>query len=424
MVHDEKKKVRPVARGFRPSRRVAVVAAAVVVVVAVAGIWLLRRSAPAEQATSTTATVTTATLSQTVSASGTIEPKVQSNLSFTSGGTVTSVPVKVGDKVTTGQTLATIGTTDLQQAVDSAQASVDAASASLKATKSSSTATSAQIAAATSQLNAADAKLATAQSALAAASLHSPIDGTVATVNIDVGSQVSGSAASAGSSGSGSSASGSSAGGSSSGSSSAGSSAQVVVIATDAWVVNTSVSASDLPLVKADLQAQIVPTGATSPVFGTVSSVGVIASTSSGVASFPVTVAVTGNPSGLYAGGSAAVSIVVKEITDALVVPTAAIGTVDGKTVVTQVKDGQQVSTPVTLGMVQGNQTQITAGLSQGDQVLVTRTGGFGQGGGTATRTRGTSTSGRYGGQGAPPAGVQGGAPAGGQGAPPAGGGQ
>ena len=171
-------------------------------------------------------------------------------------------------------------------------------------------------------------------------------------------------------------------------------------------MVDTSVTAADLPLVKPDLQAQIVPTGSSATVFGTVSSVGVIATTSSGVASFPVTLAVTGSPASLYAGGTASVSIIVKEVADALVVPTAAITTVDGKTVVTLVKDGQQVSTPVALGMVQGNLTQITAGLSEGDEVLVTRSGttpGQGGGSGTATRTRGSGGLGGGGTQAAHP---------------------
>jgi len=78
--------------------------------------------------------------------------------------------------------------------------------------------------------------------------------------------------------------------------------AQIVVITTNAWVVDASVSSADLAQVKKGLQAQITPTGARQPVFGTVSSVGVIASTSAGTASFPVTVDVTGTPTGLYAG--------------------------------------------------------------------------------------------------------------------------
>lgn len=415
------------ARGLRPRRRLVVAVAVVVLVAAVAGVWLMRRSVPAVQATTTTVKATTTTLIQAVTASGTIAPKTRSDLSFTSGGTVTNVAVKVGDQVTPGQTLASIDPSDLQQAVDSAQASVDAAYASLSATQSNTSATTNQVAAANSQVKAANAKFDTAKTALAAANLQTPITGTVAAVNIQVGNQVSGTGSGSGASGGSSSGSTSGAGtgsGSASGqsgsggSSSSSSSGQIVVISTDAWVVDTSVTAADLPLVKADLQAQIAPTGSSATVFGTVSSVGVIATTSSGVASFPVTVAVTGSPTGLYAGGTASVSIVVKEVADALVVPTAAITTADGKIVVTQVKNGQQVSTPVTLGMVQGNLTQITAGLADGDEVLVTRSGATpGQGGGTATRTRGTGGFGGGTFTGGPPAG-------GGQGGQPGGGGQ
>lgn len=398
------------------SRR-ALVASVIVLLIVLAGAvtFLTRRSEP-EQVASTTATAHVSTLSQTVSASGTIAPRIRSDLNFTSAGTVTSVAVKMGDTVAAGQTLASIDPTALQQAVDSAQAGVDAASATLSATRSSSTATSYQIAAASSQLNAANAKLETANAQRAAADLVTPIAGTVAVVDLSVGHQVSGSGSTSGTGSGG--AAGSS--GSSSSGSSASSSAAIVVIQTDAWVVEASVSSADLPQVKPDLQVQIVPTGSTTTVFGTVSSVGVIATTSSGVASFPVTVAVTGSPSGLFAGATAAVNIVVKEVADALVVPTGAITTADGKTVVTKVQDGQQVTTAVTIGMVQGTLTQIVTGLAEGDQVQVTRSAGPNvQGGSQPTRTRGSSGF-PGGGAGQPPNGM----PGGGQGAPPAGAGQ
>lgn len=398
------------------SRR-ALVASVIVLLIVLAGAvtFLTRRSEP-EQVASTTATAHVSTLSQTVSASGTIAPRIRSDLNFTSAGTVTSVAVKMGDTVAAGQTLASIDPTALQQAVDSAQAGVDAASATLSATRSSSTATSYQIAAASSQLNAANAKLETANAQRAAADLVTPIAGTVAVVDLSVGHQVSGSGSTSGTGSGG--AAGSS--GSSSSGSSASSSAAIVVIQTDAWVIEASVSSADLPQVKPDLQVQIVPTGSTTTVFGTVSSVGVIATTSSGVASFPVTVAVTGNPSGLFAGATAAVNIVVKEVADALVVPTGAITTADGKTVVTKVQDGQQVTTAVTIGMVQGTLTQIVTGLAEGDQVQVTRSAGPNvQGGSQPTRTRGSSGF-PGGGAGQPPNGM----PGGGQGAPPAGAGQ
>lgn len=91
-------------------------------------------------------------------------------------------------------------------------------------------------------------------------------------------------------------------------------------------------------------------------------------------------------------------SIVVRQITDAVTVPTAAIRTENGQTVVHQVKNGATVSTPVILGLIAGTMTQVTSGLSVGDAVVVESRGftGGGQGGSTSTgtRTRGTGSGG------------------------------
>src|SRR6185312_10589815 len=146
--------------------------------------------------------------------------------------------------------------------------------------------------------------------------------------------------------------------------------AAISVISTNAWIVNASVGSSDLPNVKAGLQVQITPSGARQAIFGTVASAGIVASSStSGAASFPVVIAVTGTPTGIYAGTSATVSIIVKQIADALVVPTEAVHTKAGKTEVTVVKDGKNVETPVTIGEISGARTQITKGLAAGDTV-------------------------------------------------------
>lgn len=117
-------------------------------------------------------------------------------------------------------------------------------------------------------------------------------------------------------------------------------------------------------------QAVIVPSGSTTNVYGTVSSVGLIASSSSGsVASFPVVISVTGSPSGLYAGASASVSIIVRQLNDVVEVPTAAITYNSGQPSVTKVVGGSTVSQPVTTGISANGQTQITSGLRAGDVV-------------------------------------------------------
>jgi macrolide-specific efflux system membrane fusion protein len=102
-----------------------------------------------------------------------------------------------------------------------------------------------------------------------------------------------------------------------------------------------------------------------------------------------VVIDVTGNPSGLYAGGSANVTVIVKKVAGVLTVPTQAIHTVSGRTVVYQRSGDKQVNTPVTIGTAYGPLTEITSGLKAGDKVVVTFTNPGG-GGRTGNRTGGT----------------------------------
>ncbi|EWM15435.1 hypothetical protein [Kutzneria sp. 744] len=127
-----------------------------------------------------------------------------------------------------------------------------------------------------------------------------------------------------------------------------------------------------------------------------------LASSSATVPSYPVTIAVTGTPTGLHPGASATVAITVKQVTDAVVVPTAAIHYEGGNAVVYQMSDGKQVSKQVTTGMTSGGQTQIVSGLNDGDQI-VAPSRGTGTGttrGGTGTGTGGTGRGGFGGGTG------------------------
>ena len=110
-------------------------------------------------------------------------------------------------------------------------------------------------------------------------------------------------------------------------------------------------------------------------------------------------------------------SIIVKQVENVLTVPTSALHTENGKTVVHQMTNGAQVSTPVTVGTVYGPQTQILSGLKAGDKVVGTtfRIGGNNPAGGTRTRQGGGAGGGGTGGGGA------GGFGGGGFGGPPAG---
>ena len=96
--------------------------------VAVVGAGGLAYGAVSSSGGSTTKTATrlvsatVATVSQTVTATGTVQPASSDDLNFTNGGVLTAVKVKAGDKVTAGQVLATIDSAKAQVALESAQA--------------------------------------------------------------------------------------------------------------------------------------------------------------------------------------------------------------------------------------------------------------------------------------------------------------
>lgn len=361
----------------RPWRRRAlgVVSALLLLAVgALGGWWWSSRAAadPAASATTSTQLVTASlgTVKQTVSATGTVEPANSATASFTSSGTVTAVDVEVGDTVRTGQVLATIDDSDLQDAVDLAEASVTAAQDQVD-----NASTSEALASAKAQRASARSQLADAEAALEGATLRAPMSGTVASVGLAVGDSTgsggsSGTGGAGGASGGGGTASGQ---GSGSGTTTTSTSAGIQVVDTSSWVVDASVSSSDLGQLAKGLQATITGTGADGNVFGTVQSVGVVASSSSsGTAAFPVVIAVTGTPDGLHAGTTATVAITVKQLTDVLTVPTAAVRTTNGATTVQLSKDGTVTTTPVTVGGVYGTTTVVSDGLAEGDQVVVT----------------------------------------------------
>jgi macrolide-specific efflux system membrane fusion protein len=396
-------------RGWVRRHKLIVVSVVVVVIGGATGLtlWLTGGSpAPGLVVTTKVVTVTRTNMQQTVPSSGTVEPASQANLNFAVSGTVTAVNVTAGQTVTSGQVLATVDTSALQEQFSAAQAQLAAAQDKLASDEDSSAST-AQVDADEAAVTSAQSSLTTAQTNVADASLTSTISGTVASVSLAVGQQVTGSGGSSGSTGSqgtggGSGATAAGAGGSSAASSAASSSSassssstsdQVVVIGTNSYLVNTTVDDTEVGQVAQGDQATITPTGATTPVYGTVASIGEIATESSDVATFPVVIDVTGSPTGLYAGSTANVSIITKELSNVMAVPTAAITYTGGQAAVTQVINGKHVSKSVTLGQASAGETQIVKGLSVGDKVLervITFTGGTG--------TRGTGGLGGAGG--------------------------
>ena len=395
-------------KGLLTKRRNLTAVVAFVVVAGGTGIWFATRSSaagPSITTTNKTESVATGTITQTVSSTGTIEPANQANLSFAVSGTVTGVNVTGGQTVTVGQTLATIDPTTLAASLALAQATVSSDESKL-ATDQAAGASASQVAADQESVVSSQAQLTSAQASLAEATLTSTIAGTVASVNLSVGQQVSGTGTSSSTGSNAGSGAGASTGSTTRGatstaapssSSSTSTTAQFVIISTGSYIVNATVDDTQVSQVVVGDQALITPTGATTAAYGTVASIGLLATSSSNVASFPVVINVTGSPSGLFGGATASVVITVKNLQNVVVVPTAAIHYSGNATTVNLVTNGSTASHPVTIGTASGGNTQIVSGLAVGDKVVVpivtikgfngaaggTRTGtGFGGGGG------------------------------------------
>jgi hypothetical protein len=105
---------------------------------------------------------------------------------------------------------------------------------------------------------------------------------------------------------------------------------------------------------------------------GVVSSIAATAATQSGVVSFPIKVQVEA-PQGvqLREGLSATVSVVIRVTSDALLVPSLAVGGSFLQPTLQVLSDGQIVETPVTLGDSDDFFVVVEEGLGEGDRVVV-----------------------------------------------------
>jgi multidrug efflux pump subunit AcrA (membrane-fusion protein) len=430
----------------RQAKRPVVVVGVVLVLVGGA-IYFGYRSAHHTTATPTSleriATVTTGTIRQTVATSGTLEPADTEDLSFAVSGKVTAVNVKAGQTVAAGAVLATIDSAALQSQVTQAQATVASNQAKLSSDTTAG-ATSAQLAADQANLDAANGSLATAQASLAGASLVAPIAGTVSVVNLTVGEQLGSSGnGSVGLTGTGSNSgrtgAPSSGTGAASSSSSTSSSPEVEVISTGSFVVNLNVDDTQISRLAVGQAATVTPSTATGAIggrfranattttvpdpsastvpaaartavtaTGTVTSVGQVASSSSGVSSFPVVVTVAGSPAGFYSGATVLVAITYNQLANVVEVPTAAINQSGGQSTVTVTNNGAKSTQVITTGVASGGMTQVLTGLSPGDQVVITLPAATASSGATA-RTGAANTGGFGGGGNFPAGGFKGG---------------
>jgi macrolide-specific efflux system membrane fusion protein len=305
-------------------------------------------SGSAQPTAARTAAAANRDVSETVTASGTVQSSFSAAASFGASGTVTEINVKVGDVVTKGQQLAKLDPTQAQLQVDIAQGNLNAA-------LDKGTGTTALLTA----YRQAQLALQQAKDNLAATTLTAPGDGTITSVTGAVGQKV----------GSGNTSSSST---TSSSTTSTTTSGFVVVTDLKNLVLHANVSESDVSKLKAD-QAATVTVNAmqAQPIQAKVTQVDLTPTTSNNVVQYGVTLTLTEPPAGLRPGQSASVEVTVSSATNVLAVPAAAVQTVNGASSVQVLENGAETRKTVEIGVRGDQYVEIKSGLSAGEEVVL-----------------------------------------------------
>jgi multidrug efflux pump subunit AcrA (membrane-fusion protein) len=379
--------LRPRRAGSRRPRTRLIALAGLVVTAAVALVAVLltgRTTATATTGSADTATVERGTVTQTVSAAGTVQAAGTRGLSFSTTGTVTELNAKAGDPVTAGQVLAKIDDSDAQAAVDTAQTAVDTAQTALanaQATASATPTTSCQPAtgqqsqqggagsacttgganpgsgsnrasgggtdslmSAQQQLNNAELTLSQAQQRLAGTVITAPITGRVLTATGAVGATET-----------------------------PGSTPFISLGALTDTEVAASFTETDVASLAIGQTASItLPDRGTQTYTGKVSQVSPAGTTSNQLVRYSVLIAFDQAPTDLLYGQSATVTVTTQSATGVLYVPSTAVTDIrDSTGTVTVNSAGGEQRLTVQIGLRGDRYTEIRSGLSQGQTVLV-----------------------------------------------------
>ncbi|HEV7864748.1 MAG TPA: HlyD family efflux transporter periplasmic adaptor subunit [Acidimicrobiia bacterium] len=342
------------------------------------------------------------TVSQTVSATGTVQPATSLDLNFVNSGVLSAVSVKAGDKVKAGQVLGTIDPAKAKVGLEMAQANLSAAQQKLDQAKNPPATPSGDtpavdavaVAQAKAAVNQAALNVSDAQKALDATTLKAPSAGTISAINFSVGQTVGGGGTSATSS------SGSSSG--SSTGSSASSKAFATLLDLDHMVVKVGFPEADAGKITAGQPVTLTIDSLTGQrPTGTVDSIDTVSTVVSNVVTYNAIIAFDAVPAAVKPGMTANVSVITASRDNVVSVPSAAISTKSGASTVTVRTAGQDETRNVVAGLKGDGTTEITSGLNGGDQVVMSVGVVSSSASNTGTQTRtGTGTVGGIGGTG------------------------
>ena len=177
---------------------------------------------------------------------------------------------------------------------------------------------------------------------LAGAVLRAPADGTVAAVGLAVGGTAS-------------------------------TASTITITQPGPANVTVDVPLTSMPKLKLGETVQVSPDGSTTPLSGSVSSIGLLpVSSTSSTPTYPVVVSVPGAGAALAAGSRAQVSITVGTANSVLTVPNSALTAMgNGNAFVNVVTAGKATRTVVQTGMTGQTRTQVVSGLKAGQVVVL-----------------------------------------------------
>jgi|GEM_PF-3066317 len=342
-------------------RRLVIAAGAVLVLVMIAFGPMVIAHFTKTKATPELATAEDRSFPVLATASGVLQPGNLQNVNFTISGQVQSITATVGEKVTLGESLATLNDSNQQAEVNAANYAVSAAQAAIAQAEASGS--SAQVSQARAQLAQAQVGLIRAEQDLAATVLRAPESGTVLAVNGLPGDIVS-----AGNSGFANPAAN---GGSAvaNGFVVIGNDSSFVFWAPFSQVEDVLLTVNQVATVSVDA----IP-GLSLP--AKVISIETSATQVGGVPEYYTEVMLTSSDPRLRNGQTGSVSVTVATANNVLSVPSTALFT--GANNATQVdvwSGGQAYATTVQIGLVGSTLTQITSGLQAGQQVVLSPAG-------------------------------------------------
>jgi RND family efflux transporter MFP subunit len=319
----------------------------IVVVIAVLGFMAYRqvtakKAAAVESSATETAVVERSDLSMTVDASGSIGPRVEIGLAFTTGGRVAETLVTEGEQVETGQLLLRLDTQDLEWQVEQARLSVSIAEYDLPDMRDDYYEESDQVKRSKAKLEQAQVSQQQAEWRLEQATLKAPINGVVTTLFVESGEMAN--------------------------------SGQTVITLSDLANLDVDVNLDETDVARIEMGMTVVVTVDAFPgmeVSGEVIEIASTADVQAGVVLYPIKVHLDPTDLPLRSGMTVNVMFTLEERKDTLVVPFRAVETEGGQAYLTRVTVSGSERVAVTMGLITDTQIEILSGIEEGDVITV-----------------------------------------------------